>query len=294
MSPFVIMSVATAFHFEGIAAIRGLTIHVQTTCGGRCSLDALAGNTIENHERGNSVSKHVRCPIGGRHGPGRGFRFRESRFRGNGLATERGLGSVQISEEIAKNPGRVARFRGQSTGRNIDSRLSGDRHPRTLTLALDYGWGWGDANQGADSVSFLLLNAEGNGYAFKIHRCKATWAVQWGRATQGAAPKDMNWATVDIDATHTAVRDGGGLTRVTIRREPDATWTIRNPDWNRGRRHGPVHGCDNQLVQPVGTLGNGELRRATVQSRYDSKPNRERPSPQRPSLRRRFSTVSAS
>jgi hypothetical protein len=137
-------------------------------------------------------------------------------------------------DEVANNPGRVARFAANQPAGTLTRDFPEIANPRTLTLALDYGWGWGDANQGADSVSFLLLNAEGSGYAFKIHRCKATWAVQWGRAMQGAAPKDMNWAPVDIDATHSAVRDGGGLTRVTIRREPDATWTIRNPDWNQG------------------------------------------------------------
>jgi hypothetical protein len=103
-----------------------------------------------------------------------------------------------------------------------------------MTLSLDYGWGWGDVGQGSDSVSFLLLDAKGNGYAFKFHRTKANWAVQWGKANGGTAPKEMTWAPVEIDVTHAAVHDGGGLCHADITRESDGAWTITSKQWNKG------------------------------------------------------------
>jgi hypothetical protein len=135
----------------------------------------------------------------------------------------------------AHDPGRIARFAAHKPAGSLTRDFAEIPNPRTLTLSLDYGWGWGDANQGADSVSFLLLDAQGRGYAFKFHRCKANWAVQWGRAADGKPPQDMTWAQVEIDATRAAVRDGGGLMHVEIRREADATWSIRSKDWNQGR-----------------------------------------------------------
>jgi len=136
--------------------------------------------------------------------------------------------------EAVHNPGRVARFAANKPAGSLTRDFAEIQNPRTLSLSLDYGWGWGDADQGADSISFLLLDAQGNGYAFKFHRCKAKWAVQWGRATNGKPPQDMIWAPVEIDATRAAVRDGGGLMHVEIRREADATWSVRSKDWNQG------------------------------------------------------------
>ena len=80
----------------------------------------------------------------------------------------------------------------------------------------------------------MLLDARGNGYVFEVHRCKATWAVQWAKVANGAPPKDKTWASEEIDASHASVRDGGGLSRLTITRESDGAWTIAGKDWNKG------------------------------------------------------------
>jgi hypothetical protein len=108
------------------------------------------------------------------------------------------------------------------------------RNPRKLQLSLDYGWGWGDASQPADVVAWMLLDARGDGYVFKVHRCKARWAVQWARVAGGTLPKDKTWAAEEIDASRKAVRDGGGLGRLTIMREANASWCIAGKDWNQG------------------------------------------------------------
>jgi hypothetical protein len=134
----------------------------------------------------------------------------------------------------ANNPGRVARFPAHKPDGSLTRTFAGVTNPRKLTLSLEYGWGWGDAGQGADSVSFMLLNAGGDGYLFEVHRCKAKWAVQWGRVAGGTPPGDRTWAPEEVDASRASVRDGGGLSRLTITREADAVWTITGKDWNKG------------------------------------------------------------
>jgi hypothetical protein len=137
-------------------------------------------------------------------------------------------------KKAANNPGRVARFGANKPDGSLTKSFSEVKTPQSLALSLDYGWGWGDATQGADSISFMLLDGKDNGYAFKVHRCKAKWAVQWGRVAGGTPAKDMTWAPEDIDASHASVRDGGGLSRLTVERQPDGTWTVACKDWNKG------------------------------------------------------------
>jgi len=127
----------------------------------------------------------------------------------------------------------VARFAANKPDGSLSKSFDELKNPRKLTLSLDYGWGWGDVAQGADSVSFMLLDASGNGYAFKVHRVKATWAVQWSKVAKGALPKDMVWAPTEIDATHASIRDGGGLCRLTITRESDGAWSMTCKEWNK-------------------------------------------------------------
>ena len=164
-------------------------------------------------------------------------------------------------KEAANNPGLVARFAANKPDGSLTKTFDEIKNPRKLTLSLDYGWGWGDADQGADSVSFMLLDAKGNGYVFEVHRCKATWAVQWGKVASGTPPKDKTWAAEEIDATHASVRDGGGLSRLTITREADGAWTITGKDWNKGagatvRFTDTTTSSFSQLV----LLGTAELR----------------------------------
>jgi hypothetical protein len=140
----------------------------------------------------------------------------------------------QYPKKLAKNPGAVARFAANKPDGSLTKTFPEVKNPRKLTLSLDYGWGWGDANQGADAVSFMLLNSKGNGYLFEIHRFKAKWAVQWAKVTDNTPTKDHTWAREEIDTTHPSVNAGGGLSHLTITRDVDAAWTIASKDWNKG------------------------------------------------------------
>ncbi|MHB1556250.1 MAG: hypothetical protein ACYC61_02100 [Isosphaeraceae bacterium] len=141
---------------------------------------------------------------------------------------------VKYPAESARNPGSVARFAANAPDGSLTKAFPEIRNPGKLVLAVDYGWGWGDAGQAADSVAFMLLDARGSGYVFEIHRCKANWAVQWGRAVDGTPMKEKTWASAEIDATRKSVRDGGGLGRVVVTRDPGGEWTITGKDWNQG------------------------------------------------------------
>jgi len=137
-------------------------------------------------------------------------------------------------KEAANNPGVVARFAANKPDGSLMKSFSEIKKPRKLSLELDYGWGWGDAGQASDAVSFMLLDAKGNGYIFEVHRCKANWAVQWAKVDRGTPPQDKTWSPSEIDATQPAVRDGGGLTRLAITRDSDGSWTIASKAWNKG------------------------------------------------------------
>jgi hypothetical protein len=134
----------------------------------------------------------------------------------------------------ANNPGAVARLPAHKPDGSLTKTFEETRNPSKLHLSLDYVWGWGDVSQPADSVAWMLLDARGNGYVFEVHRCKARWAVQWGRVAGGTPAKDKTWAAEDIDATHKSVRNGGGLGRLTITREADGSWCFSSKDWNQG------------------------------------------------------------
>ncbi|HEY2253411.1 MAG TPA: hypothetical protein VGH74_20195, partial [Planctomycetaceae bacterium] len=137
-------------------------------------------------------------------------------------------------KEAAKNPGALARFAANKPEGALTKTFDEIRNPRKLMLSLEYGWGWGEAGQGADSISFMLLNSKGDGYLFEVHRVKATWAVQWARVVNGTPPNEKTWATEEIDATHASVRDGGGLSRLVVSRDSGGAWRIGSPDWNKG------------------------------------------------------------
>jgi hypothetical protein len=160
--------------------------------------------------------------------------FSRGDFAALGWKAEGGWDLFRYPKEAANNPGRVARFGANKPGGSLSKTFTEVRNPAKLTLSLDYGWGWGEAGQAADAVSFMLLGERGDGYLFEVHRCKARWAVQWAKVAGGKAAKDRNWAPEEIDATHAAVRDGGGLSRLTVAREADGTWSVTGRDWNRG------------------------------------------------------------
>lgn len=137
-------------------------------------------------------------------------------------------------KEAANNPGLVARFAAHKPTGSLTKNFAEVKNPKKLMLSLDYGWGWGDTSQGADSISFMLLDAKGNGYVFEVHRCKAKWAVQWATVANSTPAKDKTWAPEEIDATHASIRNGGGLSHLTISREADGTWSIAGKHWNKG------------------------------------------------------------
>jgi hypothetical protein len=98
-------------------------------------------------------------------------------------------------KEAVNNPGAVARFAANKPDGSLTKTFAEIKNPKKLSLSLDYGWGWGDAGQGADSVSFMLLDPRSNGYLFEVHRVKATWAVQWAKVAGGVASDSKTWAT---------------------------------------------------------------------------------------------------
>jgi hypothetical protein len=161
--------------------------------------------------------------------------FSKGDFAALGWKAQGGWDVFTYPKETADNPGAVARFAANQPDASLIRTFSEIKNPKRLTLSLDYGWGWGDAGQAADAVAFMLLDARGDGYVFEIHRCKATWAVQWAKVTHGAAPADKVWAMEEVDASHPSVRDGGGLSHVTIKRESDGAWSIASQQWNEGK-----------------------------------------------------------
>src|SRR3954464_8639595 len=87
---------------------------------------------------------------------------------------------------------------------------------------------------GRHDGALMLLDAGGNGYLFEVHRCKARWAVQWGRVAGGTPAKERTWAAEEIDASRMSVGDGGGLGRLTVTRDADGSWRVASKDWNGG------------------------------------------------------------
>lgn len=161
--------------------------------------------------------------------------FSQGNFADLGWQAKGDWDVFQYPRESANNPGPLARFpANKKPDGSLTKLFSEIRNPNKLTLSLDYGWGWGDANQPADSTAFMLLDAQGSGYAFEVHRCRATWAVQWARVAGGEPAKDKTWAREEIDATHASVRDGGGLSRVAVTREADGGWSVASQNWNHG------------------------------------------------------------
>jgi hypothetical protein len=161
--------------------------------------------------------------------------FSQGDFPALGWQAEGDWDVFQYPQEVANNPGPLARFpANKKPAGSLTKAFSEVKNPRKLELSLEYGWGWGDANQPADSVAFMLLDSQGSGYAFEVHRCRATWAVQWCRVAGGVPDKDKTWAREEVDATHPSVREGGGLGHLSITREADGSWSIFSQDWNKG------------------------------------------------------------
>ena len=142
--------------------------------------------------------------------------------------------------EPKNDPGPLARFAANKPDGSLTRAFPAVDDPEQLVLSVDYGWGWGEAGQQADAVQYMLLDDNRDGYLFEVHRCKANWAVQWGKVDDGKPLPGNVWAPVEIDATQAAVRDGGGLGRVVITREAGGAWTMSSRGWNKGAGAGIV------------------------------------------------------
>ena len=137
-------------------------------------------------------------------------------------------------KEVANNPGSVARFAANKPDGSLTKSFAEIKNPPRLSVSLNYGWGWGAADQAADAIAFRLLDPRGDGYQFEVHRAKARWAVQWAKVARSNPRSPKTWASEEIDASRTSVRDGGGLSRLTITRESDGAWSITGDGWNKG------------------------------------------------------------
>ena len=160
--------------------------------------------------------------------------FSKGSFAASGWRANGDWDVFTYPKEASNNPGAVARFAANKPDGRLTKTFTEIKNPKKLALTVDYGWGWGDAGQGADSVLLMLLDPRSNGYLFEVHRVKATWAVQWAKVAGGVAADQKTWATEEVDAMHASVRDGGGLSRLTITRESDGAWSITGKDWNKG------------------------------------------------------------
>jgi hypothetical protein len=131
------------------------------------------------------------------------------------------------------NPGPVARFPARTPAGRLTKTFGQIKNPTKLELSFDIGWGWGAADH-SQATGVMLLDNRGNGYIFETQRAKATWAVQWAPVTGDAIPQNKNWASDVIDCTQPAIRDGGGMQRLTITRDIDGNWTFSGSGWNKG------------------------------------------------------------
>jgi Glycosyl hydrolases family 16 len=131
------------------------------------------------------------------------------------------------------NPGPVARFPARKPEGALTKTFAELHNPKSLNLSLDVGFGWGAADH-AEGAHFMLLDAQGNGYVFATQRANAKWAVEWAPVTGGKPPKDRTWAPENIDATQTAIRDGGGMEHLTLTRDVGGNWTFTSQNWNKG------------------------------------------------------------
>ena len=135
---------------------------------------------------------------------------------------------------LANNPGPVAKFPAKGTTDGTLTKTFGTiANPSSLTLTFDAGYGWG-AKDHSQSLQVMLLDADGNGYVFDIHRANMTWGAQWAPVAKYVHSDTLNWAPAAIDTTQPAVVNGGGLRTFTITRDSSGKWTFDSAGWTGG------------------------------------------------------------
>jgi hypothetical protein len=137
--------------------------------------------------------------------------------------------------ELKNSPGASAVYGKTDKTDLMIRKFTAVQSPQDLTLTFDGGWGWGQKDQGSDTIGIMLLNDEGTGYLFEVHRIKAKWAVQWHVVNKYELAKEANpqaqWSPGEIDASQTAVIDGGGLQTFTIKRDAKGTFSFSGASW---------------------------------------------------------------
>ena len=136
--------------------------------------------------------------------------------------------------DLAKNPGPVAKFaaNGQTVG-TLTKKFDTITNPTSLKLTFDAGYGWGAATH-SQVLQVMLVDADGNGYIFDIHRANATWGAQWAVVTKYGYNDPMTWAPDAVDTTQASVMDGAGLRTFTITRDASSKWTFNGAGWTGG------------------------------------------------------------
>ncbi len=145
--------------------------------------------------------------------------------------------SIGVPVETDPNPasnGAVAKFAptGDAVG-TLTKKFEAIANPSALTLNFEGGYGWGTRDH-SQALQVMLLNSDGNGYIFDIHRASATWGAQWTRVTNYGYNDPMTWSEASIDTTQLSVRDNGELRKFTITRDAQGNWTFNGEGWAGG------------------------------------------------------------
>jgi Glycosyl hydrolases family 16 len=136
--------------------------------------------------------------------------------------------------DLANDPGAVAECAANSsTVGTLTKKFDAITNPPELTLTFDAGYAWGGKDH-SQPLQVMLLDSDGNGYVFDVHRASATWAAQWGKVTKYVCSDPMTWASSSMDTTQPAVLDGGGLRTLTITRDAQGHWTFNGQGWTGG------------------------------------------------------------
>jgi hypothetical protein len=139
-----------------------------------------------------------------------------------------------VNAGAPNNPGPVAVFAaGGKTVGTLTKKFDAASNPASLTLTFDAGFGWG-AKEHVQSFQVMLLDADGNGYVFDVHRANATWGAQWATVSDYGYDEPLRWAPAAIDTTQESVMGGGGLRAFTITRDVGGNWTFDGAGWTGG------------------------------------------------------------
>jgi hypothetical protein len=135
--------------------------------------------------------------------------------------------------DLKNNPGPVAKFAaGGKTAGTLTHAIPATKGG-AFTLTFDAGYGWGSPTH-SQSLQVMLVDDNGNGYAFDAHRAKATWGVQWALVSAYGYNNPMTWASAPIDTTQGSIVAGSGLRTFTISRDASGSFEFNGDGWVGG------------------------------------------------------------